>query len=193
MISDAIKNEAHVWLTINPILLSPHKAGHTPVLPHGHPSLTQYFRFCIENSMTNCELIELKDLSVNDPIELAAPSAHTGQPGLDHIVRLVGDCVGFEGPARPPPEGAVGHDFQPYSYTHLTWCDLCGEFIWGLYKQSLRCAGERFLPFWSILRLSLFWCRQQKSQNEFRAVCCTFCSNIVSKLWKYNNDIIIVK
>ncbi|XP_038135755.1 ras association domain-containing protein 1 [Cyprinodon tularosa] len=90
--------------------------------------------------MTNCELIELKDLSVNDPIELAAPSAHTGQPGLDHIVRLVGDCVSFEGPARPPPEGAVGHDFQPYSYTHLTWCDLCGEFIWGLYKQSLRCA-----------------------------------------------------
>ncbi|XP_059185674.1 ras association domain-containing protein 1 [Centropristis striata] len=96
--------------------------------------------------MSKCELIELKDLSVNDPIELAAPAARTapppvtqpGQPGQYHVVRLVGDSVRIE--ARTG-EAAVGHDFQPYSYTHLTWCDLCGEFIWGLYKQSVRCAN----------------------------------------------------
>ncbi|XP_041815730.1 ras association domain-containing protein 1 [Chelmon rostratus] len=98
--------------------------------------------------MSKCELIELKDLSVNDPIELAAPAARTapppvnpGQPSHFHVVRLVGDSVSIEAPWCQTGEAAVGHDFQPYSHTHLTWCDLCGEFIWGLYKQSLRCAN----------------------------------------------------
>ncbi|XP_039972233.1 ras association domain-containing protein 1 isoform X2 [Xiphias gladius] len=98
--------------------------------------------------MSKCELIELKDLSVNDPIELAAPAARTaptplnpGQPCSFHVVRLVGDSVSIEAPGCQRGEAGVGHDFRPYSHTHLTWCDLCGEFIWGLYKQSLRCAN----------------------------------------------------
>ncbi|XP_049589321.1 ras association domain-containing protein 1 isoform X3 [Syngnathus scovelli] len=90
--------------------------------------------------MSKCELIELKDLSVNDPIELAAaePRAASSQVGHFHIVRLVGDAVSIEAPSR---EAGVGHDFRPYGHTHLTWCDLCGEFIWGLYKQALRCTN----------------------------------------------------
>ncbi|XP_024125319.1 ras association domain-containing protein 1 [Oryzias melastigma] len=96
--------------------------------------------------MSKCELIELKDLSLNDPIELAAPSpppVRSGQTGLQqhHVVRLVGDSVNIEAAVRRPEEGALGHSFQPYSYTHLTWCDLCGEFIWGLYQKSLRCSN----------------------------------------------------
>ncbi|MEQ2218909.1 hypothetical protein XENOCAPTIV_009842 [Xenoophorus captivus] len=93
--------------------------------------------------MANCELIELKDLSVNDPIELAIPCAHiaSASPGFNRIVRLVGNSISIEGPVHHAGEGAVGHAFQPYSYAHLTWCDLCGDFIWGLYKQSLRCAN----------------------------------------------------
>ncbi|XP_069007927.1 ras association domain-containing protein 1 [Embiotoca jacksoni] len=98
--------------------------------------------------MSKCELIELKDLSVNDPIELAAPTVHIAPPPANpgqsshyHVVRLVGDSVSIEAPGRHAGEAGSGHDFQPYSYTHLTWCDLCGEFIWGLYKQSLRCAN----------------------------------------------------
>ncbi|KAG7244609.1 hypothetical protein INR49_029628 [Caranx melampygus] len=98
--------------------------------------------------MSKCELIELQDLSVNDPIELAAPVARTAPPPLNpgvpcsfHIVRLVGDSVSIEAPGCRTGEAGVGHDFRPYGYTHLTWCDLCGEFIWGLYKQSLRCSN----------------------------------------------------
>ncbi|RVE73211.1 hypothetical protein OJAV_G00047840 [Oryzias javanicus] len=93
--------------------------------------------------MSKCELIELKDLSLNDPIELAAPSPPPVRSGRTshphHVVRLVGDSVNIEAPAHRPEDGALGHSFQPYSYTHLTWCDLCGEFIWGLYQKSLRC------------------------------------------------------
>ncbi|XP_061730316.1 ras association domain-containing protein 1 isoform X2 [Nerophis ophidion] len=90
--------------------------------------------------MSKCELIELKDLSVNDPIELAAPRpGHVpSRVGHFHLVRLVGDTVRIE---APPTETGSGHDFQPYGHTHLSWCDLCGEFIWGLYKQPLRCTN----------------------------------------------------
>lgn len=98
--------------------------------------------------MSKCELIELKDLSVNDPIELAAPArcraspVHPGQQSDFHVVRLVGDSISIEAPRFNTRDAVVGHDFQPYGRTHLMWCDLCGEFIWGLYKQSLRCSSE---------------------------------------------------
>lgn len=98
--------------------------------------------------MSERELIELKDLSVNDPIELAAPAArraspvHPAQPSHFHVVRLVGGSVSIEVPRFHTGDAVVGHDFQPYGRTQLTWCDLCGEFIWGLYKQSLRCSCE---------------------------------------------------
>ncbi|KAK3101340.1 hypothetical protein FSP39_002851 [Pinctada imbricata] len=32
-----------------------------------------------------------------------------------------------------------GHDFILQQLTNPTWCDECGDFIWGLYKQCLRC------------------------------------------------------
>lgn len=101
--------------------------------------------------MSKCELIELQDLSVNDPIELAAPAVHIAPPtaNLGHpshycVVRLVGDNVSIEASGHHTGESGVGHDFQPYSHAHLTWCDLCGEFMWGLYKQSLRCTSKYF-------------------------------------------------
>ncbi|XP_072928583.1 ras association domain-containing protein 1 isoform X2 [Hemitrygon akajei] len=37
-----------------------------------------------------------------------------------------------------------GHDFSPCTQTQPSWCDLCGDFIWGLYKQSLQCANCKF-------------------------------------------------
>lgn len=102
--------------------------------------------------MSKCELIELKDLSLNDRIELAAPLAQPGPPPptttprppcQSQLVRLLGDSVSIEGPFGFTGEaGGKGHDFQPCSHTQLTWCDLCGDFIWGLYKQSLHCASE---------------------------------------------------
>ncbi|CAG5980723.1 unnamed protein product [Menidia menidia] len=98
--------------------------------------------------MSKCELIELKDLSVDDPIELAAPAGHSApgaanpaQASHYHVVRLVGDSVSIQAPGRHTGEPAHGHNFQPNNYTNLTWCDLCGEFVWGLYRQSLRCAN----------------------------------------------------
>uniref|UniRef100_A0A8C9RBD2 Ras association domain family member 1 n=1 Tax=Scleropages formosus TaxID=113540 RepID=A0A8C9RBD2_SCLFO len=64
-------------------------------------------------------------------IELAAPPGTPGQdrdPGKVRGVRLQGGRVSVDGAGE-------GHDFQPCSRAQPTWCDLCGEFIWGVYKQ----------------------------------------------------------
>ncbi|KAK2906777.1 hypothetical protein Q8A67_005762 [Cirrhinus molitorella] len=94
--------------------------------------------------MAKCELIELQDLTPDDRIELAPPSGPPPPPTLDRwskekVVRMVGERVRLEDPDWPTCQPGRGHDFQPCSQTQLSWCDLCGEFIWGLYRQSLRC------------------------------------------------------
>lgn len=33
----------------------------------------------------------------------------------------------------------VGHDFVLKQLSNPTWCDKCGDFIWGVYKQCLKC------------------------------------------------------
>lgn len=37
---------------------------------------------------------------------------------------------------------AKGHDFQAFQLSHPTWCDECGDFIWGAYKQCLKCNSK---------------------------------------------------
>ncbi|XP_046881890.1 ras association domain-containing protein 1-like isoform X1 [Hypomesus transpacificus] len=121
---------------------------------------------CSGNRMSKCELIELKDLSLNDRIELAAPSTRPPaapltprqvrapeRPRPSQAVRLVGDSVRVEGATWSIGESGKGHDFQPCSHTQLTWCDLCGDFIWGLYKQSLRCDNCRYTCHYRCLPL----------------------------------------
>ncbi|KAJ8394870.1 hypothetical protein AAFF_G00042250 [Aldrovandia affinis] len=108
--------------------------------------------------MSRGELIELQELTLDDRIELTAqPPPRT--PRLERvnalrispgkvpellsrvrIIRLLGDSLD----PRLTDETGEGHDFQPCTHTQPTWCDLCGDFIWGLYKQSLRCASCRF-------------------------------------------------
>ena len=51
----------------------------------------------------------------------------------------------------------LGHNFQLISLTNPSWCDHCGEFIWGLNKQCIKCSSEcvcvyLVLPYLSILK-----------------------------------------
>ena len=41
-------------------------------------------------------------------------------------------------------EKGRGHSFQCLQLSTPTWCDKCGDFIWGVYKQCLRCKREYF-------------------------------------------------
>ncbi|KAM9536242.1 ras association domain-containing protein 1-like isoform 1-T1 [Salvelinus alpinus] len=107
------------------------------------------------------EFIELRELRLhdNDRIELTSCEVPRSPPRLERanalrispgkvpellsrvgIIRLLGDSLD----PRLTDERGEGHDFQPCSHAQPTWCDLCGDFIWGLYKQSLRCANCGF-------------------------------------------------
>ncbi|XP_066283259.1 uncharacterized protein [Branchiostoma lanceolatum] len=47
-------------------------------------------------------------------------------------------------------EKHLGHDFEVSS--NPTWCDLCGEFIWGFYmRQALRCKCELLIIGYQLL------------------------------------------
>lgn len=35
-----------------------------------------------------------------------------------------------------------GHQFVACQLNNPTWCDKCGDFIWGLFKQCQRCNSE---------------------------------------------------
>lgn len=88
--------------------------------------------------MSQDELIELQALTPEGYIELVAPRPVAGRQDYSERVRLVDGGVCWEGPGE-------GHAFEPCSLVQPTWCDLCGEFVWGLYRQSLRCTRE-YLP-----------------------------------------------
>lgn len=63
-------------------------------------------------------------------------------------------------------ERGEGHSFQPCSHAQPTWCDLCGDFIWGLYKQSLRCTNCKFTCHYRcrpLIRLDCSWDRGSAS------------------------------
>lgn len=38
----------------------------------------------------------------------------------------------------------IGHSFMSYHLRNPTWCDCCGEFIWGLFKQCVRCKNCKY-------------------------------------------------
>ncbi|XP_048879559.1 ras association domain-containing protein 1-like [Brienomyrus brachyistius] len=90
--------------------------------------------------MSQDELIELQALMPEGYIELVVPRPLARRQHYSErvrAVRLVDGGLCWEGPGE-------GHAFDPCSLAQPTWCDLCGEFIWGLYKQSLRCTLCRF-------------------------------------------------
>lgn len=108
----------------------------------------------LSDAMSWGEFIELHDLrSEREHIELTRSPCSPPRLERTNALRIspgkVPDLLSRVGIIRvlssthdPTEETGEGHNFQPCSHAQPTWCDLCGDFIWGLYKQSLRCVSE---------------------------------------------------
>ena len=42
------------------------------------------------------------------------------------------------------------HDFRIQNFKGLHWCDFCGNFMWGIIAQGVRCEGDRVCQLLSI-------------------------------------------
>lgn len=83
---------------------------------------------------TDPELIELRELT---------PTRRPG-PGRTRLERANALRIA-PGPTRDPARQLTpgrGHRFQPAGPATHTWCDLCGDFIWGVVRKGLQCACE---------------------------------------------------
>ncbi|XP_044204406.1 ras association domain-containing protein 1-like isoform X1 [Thunnus albacares] len=124
------------------------------------------------------EFIELRDLRPGkEKIELTGTRSPCSPPRLERTNALrispgkVPDLLCRVGIIRVlsssqdpqlPEEKGEGHNFQPCSHAQPTWCDLCGDFIWGLYKQSLRCVNCKFTCHYrcrALIQLDCSWDR----------------------------------
>lgn len=159
------------------------------------------------------EFIELRDLrSDRDQIELAhGTHLPCSPPRLERANALrispgkVPDLLSRVGIIRvlssahdpqPKEETGEGHNFQPCSHTQPTWCDLCGDFIWGLYKQSLRCLNCRFTCHYrcrALIRLDCSWDRCSVADHAFVVEhTIETDTNVVSTFWIWRYDLLVV-
>ncbi|MGH0178360.1 UNVERIFIED_CONTAM: hypothetical protein FKN15_077253 [Acipenser sinensis] len=124
--------------------------------------------------MSQGELIELQEMSLEDRIELTPQTPRLERvnalrisPGKlpellsrVRVIRLLGESLD----PRLTDEAGEGHDFQPCTHAQPTWCDLCGDFIWGLYKQSLRCTHCGFTCHYRCRALIRLDCSAQRNR-----------------------------
>lgn len=102
------------------------------------------------------EMIELKNLELEKridltrgtperPVRLERTNALRITPGkvpeLLSRVRQI-RLLGGQNDPRLTGQLGEGHAFRPCTRGQQTWCDLCGDFVWGGPRKSLQCARE---------------------------------------------------
>lgn len=108
------------------------------------------------NRPADQEMIELKNLGLEKqldltrgprgtserPVRLERANALRISPGkVPEILSRVRKIrlLGGQSDPKLTEELGEGHVFKPCTQSQPTWCDLCGEFIWGVYKKRLQC------------------------------------------------------
>jgi hypothetical protein len=102
------------------------------------------------------EIIEMRTRSGDMVRSISLPDvAHDqkskhAQPSINPVKEFISNIVNRKAikkretdeKANSKHKVGRGHGFISFQLRNPTWCDLCGEFIWGLYKQCLQCKSE---------------------------------------------------
>ncbi|XP_060587830.1 ras association domain-containing protein 1 homolog [Ruditapes philippinarum] len=83
---------------------------------------------------------------------------------MAHFENGIGDYGEYAGTLLRAP--AKGHDFQAQQLSHPTWCDECGDFIWGVYKQCLKCNNCQYTCHHKCLPLIQLECKNVTQDQE---------------------------
>lgn len=88
------------------------------------------------------EMIELQDLAPARGGRLERANALRIAPGrMPELLGRVRQARAVPGQDQGQGQGQ-GHAFRPRARGHHAWCDLCGDFIWGVRSRSLQCGRE---------------------------------------------------
>ncbi|XP_066473415.1 ras association domain-containing protein 1 isoform X1 [Tiliqua scincoides] len=140
------------------------------------------------NRSADQEMIELQNLGLEEqldltrgprggaperPVRLERANALRISPGkVPEILSRVRKIrlLGGQSDPKLTEELGEGHVFKPCTQSQPTWCDLCGEFIWGVYKKRLQCIHCKFICHYRcrvLIRLDCSGPRYQDSdQND---------------------------
>lgn len=95
----------------------------------------------IKNGLRNYKsifgLLPFRRKGKSEEEQCLQPQEHIEMAHLDYIVDGEYQGTILRAPAR-------GHDFRAQQLTNPTWCDACGNFIWGVYKQCLKCENCQY-------------------------------------------------
>lgn len=76
---------------------------------------------------------------------IATDSTHSDDDDMDDAENIeLSHLNGFA--VRSKRESSKGHHFISVQLMAPSWCDKCGDFIWGVYKQCLKCKSRYFAP-----------------------------------------------
>uniref|UniRef100_A0A1I8EGE1 Phorbol-ester/DAG-type domain-containing protein n=1 Tax=Wuchereria bancrofti TaxID=6293 RepID=A0A1I8EGE1_WUCBA len=82
-----------------------------------------------------------------------------------------------------------GHDFLSLSVTHPTWCDKCGDFMWGFLTRAVKCDNCNYTCHSKCRSLVTLDCKTADSTlSSCQELTVTSCSNL--KMFTENDDIL---
>ncbi|KAK6111585.1 Ras association (RalGDS/AF-6) domain family protein [Brugia pahangi] len=82
-----------------------------------------------------------------------------------------------------------GHDFLSLSVTHPTWCDKCGDFMWGFLTRAVKCGNCNYTCHSKCKSLVTLDCKTADSTlSSCQELAVTSCSNL--KMFSENDNIL---
>ncbi|XP_006822469.1 ras association domain-containing protein 1-like [Saccoglossus kowalevskii] len=99
---------------------------------------------------------------ISGPVDDGAVSSPPTENEATLASKTTSSAVQIEDDENVP---GAGHLFEPCSLINATWCDKCGDFIWGVYKRSLRCKHCKYTCHHKCVKYVTLDCTELKEEK----------------------------